>query len=350
MMNFIQPLLPKVTKSGWWYGVLLVGVIAFFSEYLSSLPSIAKMGLSALTLAIVIGMVLGNTIFPKIADQTAMGVDYSKGVLLRAGIILYGFRISFQQIIGVGWSGIIIDALVVFSVFTFAYWAGPRLFKLDKTSSILIGAGAAICGAAAVMATEPVIRAPAHKVTIAVATVVVFGTISMFLYPFLYSASYFTESEFGIFIGSTIHEVAQVVAAGKAVSETTAESAIIVKMMRVMLLVPFLIILSAFLAKGDNQEEGESKKTSITIPWFAIFFIVASGINSLHILSTELTNLLVHISTILLSMAMAALGLRTHMSTIKEAGVKPLMLAGVLFVFLIVGGLGINKFVHLFVH
>lgn len=348
MKNFFKPLLPKVTKSSWWFGVILAAVIAIFSEYLSTLPSVAKMGLSALTLAIVIGMVLGNTVFPLVAEQTAMGVDYSKGVLLRAGIILYGFRISFQQIIGVGWSGIIIDALVVFSVFMLAYWSGPRLFKLDKTSSILIGSGAAICGAAAVMATEPVVRAPAHKVTIAVATVVVFGTISMFLYPFLYNATYFTESEFGIYVGSTIHEVAQVVAAGKAVSETTAESAIIVKMMRVMLLVPFLIILSAFLARDDAQQQ--DKKASLTIPWFAIFFIVASGINSLHILSAEVANFLVHISTILLSMAMAALGLRTHVSTIKEAGVKPLMLASLLFVFLIIGGFGINKFVHLFVH
>jgi len=118
--------------------------------------------------------------------------------------------------------------------------------KMDKETSVLIGTGSAICGAAAIMAAEPVIKAPTHKVTTAVATVVVFGTIGLFLYPLFYPYLGSSQYQFGIYIGSTVHEVAQVVAAAENVRKVTAESAVIVKMTRVMLLVPFLILLSAW--------------------------------------------------------------------------------------------------------
>jgi len=227
---------------------------------------------------------------------------------------------------------------MIVSTFLIAYLLGTKVFKLDRQTAILIGAGSSICGAAAILATEPVIRAPAHKVTIAVATVVVFGTISMLIYPLLYPYLGLTEHAYGIFAGSTIHEVAQVVVAGHSISDAAAGTAVIEKMLRVMLLAPFLLVLS-FVVQGKK----EGHKQSITIPWFAFLFIAVSGINSLNIIPTALTNLFIQLDTILLTMAMAALGLRTHLGAIRQAGVKPLLLAAILFVFLIIGGLYINE-------
>src|SRR5690606_4928314 len=129
---------------------------------------------------------------------------------------------------------------------------GSRAWRLDRQTAMRIGGGSAFGGAAAVMGAEPVIRGQAHKVTVAVATVVVFGTLAMFIYPLLYPLAGMSEQAFGVYAGSTIHEVAQVVAAGSAVGEAAASTAVIEKMMRVMMLAPFLVLLSGALSRGER--------------------------------------------------------------------------------------------------
>jgi len=259
--------------------------------------------------------------------------------LLRAGIILFGFRITFQDIAHIGWSGVLIAALMVGCTFVVAVQVGTRVFRMDKQTVMLIGAGSAICGAAAVMAAEPVVKGQPHKVTVAVATVVVFGTIAMFAYPLLYPYLGMDEQAFGVFVGSTVHEVAQVVAAGTAVSEAAASTAVIEKMIRVMMLAPFLILLSGTMAHTETVRKGLGR---IAIPWFAVLFVVAAGINSLQALSPSVVQAIVQLDAALLAMAMAALGLRTRLSSLREAGLRPILLAAVLFVFLLAGGYGIN--------
>ncbi|SFK74258.1 YeiH family protein [Methylophaga sulfidovorans] len=324
-------------------GLLLVVVLSVAGMLAAKLPMFNQLGLSALTIAILLGMIIGNTVFPHIAEQTSVGVDFSKNRLLRAGIILYGFRITFQQVMNIGVSGICIDIAVLTLTFTLAYYAGRHLFKLDKETAILIGAGSSICGAAAVMATEPVIKAQAHKVTVAVATVVIFGTISMFVYPLVYPYLGLSEQHYGIFVGSTIHEVAQVVAAGKAVSDTAANTALIEKMLRVMMLAPFLLLIGQ-LAANKTHSEHSGQRAPITIPWFAVLFIVVTAFNSVVEMSPLLHKVLISIDTLFLTMAMTALGLRTHLGAIKQAGLKPILLGLLLFVMLTVGGYYINSF------
>ena len=331
----------RLREPAWRLGILLVGSIAVVALEAAGLPSVQHLGLSALTLAIVLGMTVGNTVFTRLAVHTATGVDFSKNILLRTGIVLYGFRVTFQQIAGVGWEGILIDAVMVSLTLLLAVQLGKRLFGLDEQSSILIGAGSAICGAAAVMATEPVVRGQAHKVSVAVATVVVFGSVSMFGYPLLYPYLHLSEQAYGVYVGSTVHEVAQVVAAGKSVSDAAASTAVIEKMLRVMMLAPFLLILSSYAQSGAKAEG----RPRIVIPWFAVLFIAASAVNSMQLLPAALVGVLVQVDNVLLAMAMAALGLRTHAGAIRQAGVKPLMLATMLFAFLTIGGYVVNRLV-----
>jgi uncharacterized integral membrane protein (TIGR00698 family) len=113
-------------------------------------------------------------------------------------------------------------------------------------------------------------------------------------------------------------------------------------MLRVMMLAPFLLVLSGAQRHGAA---GTAERRRITVPWFAVLFIVASAVNSLHVLPPALVNTLIRSDTVLLAMAMAALGLRTHVGAIRQAGIKPLMLATALFAFLIVGGYGVNRLV-----
>ena len=240
-------------------GLALAAVLAALAVEIGRLPWLQANGISALTLAIVLGMLVGNTVYPKLAAASAGGVTFSKQTLLRAGIILYGLRLTFQDIAAVGVSGILIDTLVLSSTFVLAWWVGTRVLGLDRKTAMLIGAGSSICGAAAVMATEPVVRGRADQVAVAISTVVVFGTLDIFLYPALYhlNAHYqlfaASPTAYGIYAGSTIHEVAQVLAAGRAIADSAANTAVITKMVRVMMLAPFLIILSSYLSRHDER-------------------------------------------------------------------------------------------------
>ena len=344
-----QALLQRLRAPSWWLGMLLSAALAAAGMLAVRTAWAQHLGLSALTLAIVFGILAGNTFFPAVAGSTASGVDFAKSTLLRAGIILFGLRITFQQIGAVGWTGVLVDALMVTLTFLIAVQLGTRVLRLDRHTAILIGAGSALCGAAAVMATEPVVRSQAHKVSVAVATVVVFGTLGMFAYPLLFPYLGLSQHAYGVYAGSTIHEVAQVVAAGRSISESAADAAVIEKMLRIMMLAPFLLILSGMErdagATPEAASHGATGRAPITIPWFAVLFIVASAVNSLHLLPARLTADLVQIDTVLLATAMAALGLRTHAGAIRQAGLRPLLLAGSLFVFLMVGGYLINRVV-----
>jgi uncharacterized integral membrane protein (TIGR00698 family) len=341
-------------------GVALVALLALLALEIGRAPWLQANGISALTLAIVIGMLVGNTIYPRLAVAAAGGVAFSKQTLLRAGIILYGLRLTFQDIANVGIAGVIIDALVLSSTFALAWWAGIRVFGLDRKTALLIGAGSSICGAAAVMAAEPVVRGRAEQVTVAVSTVVVFGTLAIFLYPALYHLNAYhhfltvTPARYGVFAGSTIHEVAQVVAAGRAVTDAAANTAVITKMVRVMMLAPFLILLSTYLSRhpdraadtgpvcAPNQLVESATKRRIVIPWFALGFVAVAAFNSTLVLPRTLVRNAIALDTFLLAMAMAALGVTTQVSAIRTAGIKPLGLAALLFVWLIFGGLAIN--------
>lgn len=328
--------LPKTTKLAI-PGLSLAAGIAWAATLIAAQPAVQQYGFSALTVAIVLGLILGNTVFPRFATQLAPGVDFARGSLLRIGIVLYGFRLSLQDIAQVGWTGVLIAAIMVAATFWLAVKVGTKWLGMDRDTAMLIGAGASICGAAAVIATEPVVRAPSHKVSVAVATVVVFGTIGMFLYPLMYPLLGLSEHAYGIYVGSSVHEVAQVVAAGKAISDNAASTAVIEKMLRVMMLAPFLLILS----KAESHHG--DRKSAVQIPWFAVLFIAVCALNSLHLLPQRIVDALVAFDTLALATAMAALGLRTHVGAVKQAGLKPLALASILFVFLMTAAYALNR-------
>jgi uncharacterized integral membrane protein (TIGR00698 family) len=341
-------------------GLALSALLAALAIRLGNINWLQEHGMSALTVAIVLGIVLGNTVYGRIASSSGSGVAFSKQTLLRVGVILYGLRLTLHDVGQVGIAGVLTDALLLGSTFALALLLGTRVFGLDRATSTLIGAGNAICGAAAVMATEPLMRAKAEQVTVAVSTVVVFGTLAIFLYPALYELNLHWQwlpggfKAFGIYAGSTIHEVAQVFAAGRSISAETANVAVITKMVRVMMLAPFLIGLSGWLARQRSQprqdprpqasgDEMDAAATRLTIPWFAFAFVGLVTFNSLSLLPKAAVSTAVSVDTFLLAMAMGALGLTTHLSAIRRAGLKPLLLGGVLFVWLVAGGALINS-------
>jgi len=324
-------------------GLILTGLIALGAMGVGELSWFRHSGIGALTLAIVAGMVVGNTFYARLEPGCAAGVNLTRQNLLRLGVVLYGFRITFAQIADVGMAGFIIDALVLVCTFLVALLLGTKVFGLDRDTSILIGAGSSICGAAAVLATEPVLRARTEKVAVAVATVVCFGTLALFIYPWLFHLNQQWhwlpgDRAFGLYTGATVHEVAQVVAASRPMGADASAIAVISKMIRIMLLAPFLLILSACCRRG-----GENARGRLTIPWFAFGFIAVAALHSWVAIPVALHRGVIAFDTALLAMAMAALGLGTRFAVVRQAGVKPLLLAAVLFLFLIVGGWCIQR-------
>ena len=326
----------KTFYKGGLFVVLLTLIVAQFAQ--TSLAT--EYRLSPLTIAILLGIVLGNSIYPKIAAHTEKGINFAKKTLLRLGIILYGFRLTLQDIGYVGVNAIVCDAIMLLSTFFITLWLGVGYLKMDKQTVYLTGAGCSICGAAAVMAAGPVVKAESHNISVAVAVVVIFGTLAMFIYPFMYPyvQTVMNPHQFGIYIGSSVHEVAQVYAAGGSISPAVADTAVIAKMIRVMMLAPFLLGLSWILMK----QQGDLQQHKMDIPWFALLFIFSAILNSFALLPENVVRLIVEIDELLLIAAMTALGLTTHISAVKQAGVKPLILGSLVFLWLIAGGFAVN--------
>ena len=314
---------------------------AVLCMYLAALPALAQNGVSPLTLAIVLGMALGNTVAAPYLLRIGEGIAFSKGRLLRLGIVLYGFKITWAQLAFAGWPALFADVGVVCGTFALALWLGRRL-GIDRDTAALVGAGSAICGAAAVLAAQPVLKAKEADVGVAVATVVVFGTLAMFVYPLLAALLLPSVADadacfgWGIYTGASVHEVAQVAAAGAAVSPQVADVAVITKMIRVLLLAPFLLALPWLMRRfgGGTAAQGGA----LALPWFALGFLGAVAANSLLPLPDTVRHALLTTDTFLLTAAMFALGLGTHWQSIRQAGVRPLLLAGMLALWLLLGG------------
>jgi len=336
-------------------GILFVAIFSAAATYIAALPPVQALGLSPLVIGIVMGIFYANTLHNQTPEAWQSGITFSAKKILRFAIVFYGFRITFQQIAEVGMDGFLVSLIMLSSTLILGSWLGYKVFGMEKDTSILTASGAAVCGAAAVLATEPVLKAEEYKTAIAVSMVVLFGTISMFLYPVLYTTLFenatgflhMTAREFGIYVGGTIHEVAQVVAVPASVpnaSEEMANAAVIVKMTRVIMIAPMLIVLGFYLAYTAKKEGSDTNgKMKLVIPWFAVYFIGVAGFNSLHLVPLNIVDMINEIDTFLLTMAMTALGMGTVFAKFKGLGLAPVYTATAMFAWLVVGGFIVTK-------
>ncbi len=343
----------KGNRANTLHGILLIALFSFAALYLSEIPVVRHLSLSPLIIGIILGMLYANSLRNKLPETWVPGIKFCTKQLLRTGIVLYGFRLTLSQVQAVGLSAIIVDTIIVAGTLILGVLLG-KLLRMDRDTALMTSTGSAICGAAAVLGAEPVVRCESHKTAIAVSTVVIFGTLSMFLYPIMYRSgllSGLSDTAVAIYTGSTLHEVAHVAGAGNAMDPTDAlgiaGTATITKMIRVMLLAPVLVIMSFLLAgRRRVSADGTAVKSKITIPWFAFAFIAVICLNSLlqylfgvsTVKEIPLNGAIEYIDTFLLTMAMTALGTDTSIAKFKQAGSKPFLLAGLLYLWLVIGG------------
>jgi uncharacterized integral membrane protein (TIGR00698 family) len=322
-------------------GIWLVALTAMAALYAANIPFVKALGLSPLLLAILIGLFYGNTLSSQLPSGWVHGVRYCTRYILRLAIILLGFTVTFQQIAEQGMHGFIADSIIVTGTLLMGYFIGTRLLKMDTEMALMCSIGPAICGASAVLAAETVLRTSHAKTAVAVSTVVLFGTISMFLYPFIYAVlpHHLSDVSFGIYIGSSIHEVPQVIAAGNVINSTVAQTAIIVKMTRVLMLVPVLLILGFIWEKMSTSIPNDNRRDyPSVIPWWAFMFVGVVALNSMITIPHTFISGIHAIDIFLLTMAMGAIGMETTFAKFEEVGGKPFLLSFILFIWLVMGG------------
>lgn len=327
--------------------LLPLGFIAWLALALADHPAIARYGLSALTLAMCAGMVAANTLPRQWLTPLAPGMQFARHHLLRTGVALYGLRLTFGAIAALGLPGIVVPLAMLVATLLFGTWIGTSLFGLSRREAILVSTGSAVCGAAAAIAVSSVLRTDDRQTAVAVATVVLFGTVGMLLYPYLFELATqqwhwpVSERMFGIFAGATLHEVAQVIAAGKMIGDTTADAAVVAKMVRVLALGPLLLVMALWPRAGGQSAQGDRRQLGgllKSVPWFAIGFVAVMTVNSAGMVPLSWKAGLVALDNWLLACAMLAIGLHTRIGDLVRAGRRPLGLAAVLFVFLIGAG------------
>jgi uncharacterized integral membrane protein (TIGR00698 family) len=305
-------------------GLALTASIAVAAFALHLIPGVAI--LSPLILAIVLGMTIRNVVGAPASAKA--GIVFSLRRVLRLAIILLGLQLTAAQVAAVGATGVAIIVTTLIATFLFTKWFG-RLIGVDAQLAELIAAGTSICGASAVIATNTVTDAPDEDVAYAVACVTVFGSVAMFVYPTLPGVLHLSQHGFGLWAGSSIHEIAQVVAAAYQDGTQAGEFATIAKLSRVMMLAPLVIALG-LIARGAGGAPGGR----VPLPWFVFGFIGLVVLNSVVTVPPPVKAQLMVATTFLLSMALAAMGLETDIAKLRMKGLRPFLLGFAAFLFI----------------
>ena len=399
----------KSERPGFFSGIFLIFLLACTATLVSQFELFKMLRFSPLIVGIILGMIYANTLRKQVPAEWNGGIVFCSKQVLRFGIILYGFQVTVGDVMSVGLPALVVDALVVALTICFGVLLG-RALRLDSQTALLTSVGSSVCGAAAVLAADPVVKGESYKTAVAVSTVVIFGTCAMFLYPACYRAGLYDMDarQVGLYTGATLHEVAHVYGAGEAMNGTddsvkdactrmtearetlndtvaryvelhpeaanalaephsrmneacstlrghfceipdfAAQNhadirtpAVIVKMIRVILLVPALLVLSFILSRKQQTKDG--KRAKIQVPVFALWFLAVIGFNSLNLLPESVVAGIKQADVFLLTMAMTALGVETGFEKFRKAGLKPFLLAGALFLWLVFGGYWLVK-------
>ncbi len=320
-------------------GVLLAAGIAALAFSLRRYPGLEIF--SPMILAILIGILFRNLIGTP--ARAHAGVKFTLKRILRFAIILLGLQLTTQQIMEVGFNGVVVIGVTLIATFLFTKWLG-RVIGVERKLTELIAAGTSICGASAVIATNTVTQAHDEDVACAVACVTVFGSLAMFLYPVLPDLLDLGPRAYGLWTGASVHEVAQVVAAAYQGGGEAGDYGTIAKLTRVAMLAPMIILLGVVAARRGAGRSGVKAKAPV--PYFVLGFIALVLINSVITVPAEPKAWIIQVTTFLLSLSLAAMGLETDIGKLRAKGLRPLLLGAGAWLFIAGGSLLLVKLAY----
>lgn len=306
----------------YFYGLSLTFSIAFMALFLYNTKINDQLHISSLLFAILIGIIFAN--FTPISKMEIFqpGVKFTSKKILRFGVILQGFKLSLSELTNLGVEGIIFIGILIPTTILSIKFIGKK-FGLDEKLSICLASGTAICGASAIATVGPIIDADEKNTAFGIGAITIFGTFSMFIFPIIYKTFNLDPTFYGAWVGFTLPDVAEVVAASGAIGSTIAETmAIIAKLTRVLFLIPVSIAFSIWKSKQQNDSEN---KSSIAVPLYVIGFLVAVIINSLNIIPPAIDQFIPKFANMVLTTAMASLGLKIKIKDMLHVGIKPVI-------------------------
>lgn len=305
-------------------GSLLAGVVAMAATLVSTLHGGPQL-LYALFFGVAFHYLSSDA-------KTKPGIEFCSRNVLRLGVGLLGARITASQIAGLGWSTAVIVILAVMTTMYCGSLLGRRL-GMTRAQGVLSGGSVAICGASAALAISSVLprTKDSERFTLTVVvTVTVLSTIAMVLYPLIARALGFPPDLAGLFLGGTIHDVAQVVGAGYTIDHKTGDYATIVKLFRVSMLAVVVVVVSTMFKTAreaaEAEEGGEVAAKQALVPWFLWVFVAMVVLNSIGWVPVELQKGLSEVSRLCLVVAIAALGVKTSFQKLAQAGWQPFTL------------------------
>lgn len=303
--------------------VFAIAVVANFSA--GFLPP----AINAVIVAILLGLLLKNTM--SVPSFFQPGIKFSLQKLLRLAIILLGIRLSFLEVVRIGAQSLAIIVACMAAALLLAYLGG-RLLKLPSRLALLIGVGTAICGNSAIVATAPVVEAKDEEVSFAVATITLFGTLAVFLYPAIGLAAGMSSTFFGTWAGTAVNDTSQVVATGFAFSDAAGQVATVVKLTRNALMAPVIVLIGILWARASAREVSTSglasKQLRLTkiFPYFVLGFVGMAVLNTLGVFPKPVVAQINNLSGFLILMALAGVGLGTNLGQMRKMGLRPFYL------------------------
>ncbi|KKM11407.1 membrane protein [Clostridiales bacterium PH28_bin88] len=296
-------------------GVLFTLAIAAAGTTLANLPVISRMGamLSSILIAVLYRNLIG---YP---GGMREGIQFSARRLLRFAIILYGFKLNIDVVFHQGGMLVIYDVITIIVAIATTMVAA-KLLKADKLFSLLLGIGTGVCGAAAIAAVSPILKADDEETAIGVGIIALVGTVFTIGYTFLQPYLSLSPELYGVWSGISLHEIAHVAAAAAPAGSDALAMGLLAKLGRVFLLIPLSFLLSFWMRRKGSGKEHQTAP----IPWFLVGFIVTSLIGSYLSIPKTLLDHISVAASFLLAAAMVGLGLNVHLSSLRTRALRPL--------------------------
>lgn len=301
-------------------GIALIAVLTLVAYVAAQFPFFSR--LHPMFFALLLGVAMKSAL--AIPKAVGPGIAFSQRHVLRTGVALLGIQISFAQIVEVGVAGLAILISSLIATFAFTISLG-RILGVDAKLATLMASGTAVCGASAIVATNAVTRAPEEDVTYAIASITLFGTLSIAIYPMLLPLTGLDPRQYGLWVGASVHEVGQVAAAA---FQGGAEAGIFgttSKLVRVIALAPLVMALGWYVSRRSCSS-GVPHGRIAPVPWFVLGFLGFVAINSVIDIEPALRARLAQATVFLMTMALAAIGLQTDFSKLRLRGAKPFLL------------------------
>lgn len=320
-------------------GLALVAALTAAAYLLSTLPGLRVLG--ALGLALLLGLAVRGLVHLPASVQP--GAGYAARTLLRLGVVLLGVRLNFVLFAQAGPQVLLLDLAVIGTGLLSMTWLARR-WGLPRGLGLAVAVGSSICGASAIAAAAPIIRADEDEVSVSVAVCSLLGTVGVVGYSLLALPLGLDAQRYGLMTGSSLHEIAQVLAAGAAQGGHALDFAMLTKLTRVALLAPVLLLLGAVLRRRDagapSEQTAQAEQTEQTarpplLPAFLVGFLLVGVVSSAGLLPSTLTNGMQTASLLLTAASMAGIGLGVNFAVLRRLGGPALLVGGLGFTLLL---------------